>query len=810
MKREAMDPPAASPRPEVAVSSSPTSPQPKELSPSPAPTSKWSWRGIDAYFQWSNTYYTWRVVITTMLSFVSLCLLFFSTTKTFVLVVWVSIQSLNVLLGVAALPFVRLYIASEPNDGAAPKTSSAETQAPAANLAVPAASDSSRISETLTTQANGRRYALIHSAVLYVCEVIVIFQTFSLAWVILLICGIYWAFGELTSHDPASLMETSNLLAVFSAVCIMVQTKEFDRLRAHQQLQLGAGLEEDDLVSLTSSASSSRLSASGRMKAPTDDVNTPMLRSNAAETYLTLNQELQLGSSVRSLERNLRYALCDATLNSDHVQVGKLLRHAERALGSKVKLEMLLTRMYNTPIMFCWAFAHRTRNPLHVACRSGDIELVEMLLEAGINPNFLDKIAGASFDLDLLYNLCQLRFRNIAHVLGSPMHVAVEYGHTDMIDLLVKYGANLDVIARTSFFSKSMRVTPIFLGDSVDVVESLIYHRANILVVPGKGNAMSTTVLQRAQLNGRRELASVLSDWGADVALTPLHEAAAAGDLATVTHLLSWDVDPNVLGEFQDGVNRRTPLHWAAVMGRSHVIAALLKSGADVNAKDSLGRTPLHWATRHNYERAVKELLENGADPRLIDHDGLTSLAFGVLGGLVSGPCVAMFVEAGVDVNEQISNESQDTPLHLALRLGHRDVALALLAEGKADLYALNGQGRRAIECSASAELQFAVKVAGDCVDVVLSFDPVFRQFAERVRAGIEQNYITVYMRDDDDDIQSSKDMIGQASAVVCMLSDGYERAISMEELVYAKTHEIPGMHILKTISCWFGRRMLT
>ncbi|KAI9912100.1 hypothetical protein PsorP6_008676 [Peronosclerospora sorghi] len=141
----------------------------------------------------------------------------------------------------------------------------------------------------------------------------------------------------------------------------------------------------------------------------------------------------------------------------------------------------------------------------------------------------------------------------VTHILGAPLHVAALHGHKQVINLLVKFGASLDTLARSIFFSRSMRVTPIFLADSVDVVECLIKHRANILLVPGNGNAANTTVLQK---------------WGADVALTPLHEASATGNLAAVKHLLSWGVSPDTLGEFQRGVHCRTPLHWAAVMGR--------------------------------------------------------------------------------------------------------------------------------------------------------------------------------------------------------------------------------------------------
>ncbi|CAH0473923.1 unnamed protein product [Peronospora belbahrii] len=234
-------------------------------------------------------------------------------------------------------------------------------------------------------------------------------------------------------------------------------------------------------------------------------------------------------------------------------------------------------------------FSRRAHNPLHVACRANDVRMVPVLLEAGLNPNFLDKISGATFNLELLYELCQLRVTKVTHVLGAPLHVAALHGHTQVIDLLVKYGANLDIMARSSFFLRSMRVTPIFLADSANVVECLIQHQANILLVPGSGNAANTTVLQRAQLSGRRELATLLED-------------------------------PDILGESQRGVHSRTPLHWAAVMGRHRVINELVKCGADANAKDSYGRTPLHWAARHNYAEAVEELLGVIADYLQLDH----------------------------------------------------------------------------------------------------------------------------------------------------------------------------------------------
>ncbi|KAG1690256.1 hypothetical protein DVH05_028330 [Phytophthora capsici] len=70
------------------------------------------------------------------------------------------------------------------------------------------------------------------------------------------------------------------------------------------------------------------------------------------------------------------------------------------------------------------------------------------------------------------------------------------------------------------------------------------------------------------------------------------------------------------------------------------------------------------------------------------------------------------------------------------------------------------------------------------------------------MRAGIEQNFMTVYMRSEEDDSvgregggasEKSLEVMKNASAIVCMLSDGYvQSALCMDELAFAKQHEVP------------------
>ena len=64
----------------------------------------------------------------------------------------------------------------------------------------------------------------------------------------------------------------------------------------------------------------------------------------------------------------------------------------------------------------------------------------------------------------------------------------------------------------------------------------------------------------------------------------------------------------------------------AATLGRdTNVVSALLKDGADVDAKNVWGQTSLMWAAADGNADMVRLLIRNGADARL--HDGFEMTA---------------------------------------------------------------------------------------------------------------------------------------------------------------------------------------
>src|SRR3989304_543697 len=90
---------------------------------------------------------------------------------------------------------------------------------------------------------------------------------------------------------------------------------------------------------------------------------------------------------------------------------------------------------------------------------------------------------------------------------------------------------------------------------------------------------------------------------------TPLHIAAARGDINAVKALLEQRADVNKRDK-----NSSTPLHEAASKGHANIVRLLIEKGADVNAKSKVGHSPLHLAAFAGSLESVRLLVEKGAD----------------------------------------------------------------------------------------------------------------------------------------------------------------------------------------------------
>lgn len=135
--------------------------------------------------------------------------------------------------------------------------------------------------------------------------------------------------------------------------------------------------------------------------------------------------------------------------------------------------------------------------------------------------------------------------------------------------------------------------------------------------------------LNGAVFHGHWQLCEFLIEHGADVnhpqpetGETPLHAALCKADNPVCNRvlkvLLDHGADPNrttrpgtETGSFMRDCRTKgeTPLHRAAAFGDVETIQLLMNAGAVVDAKDAHGDTPLSWASWRLRSRAILKLL---------------------------------------------------------------------------------------------------------------------------------------------------------------------------------------------------------
>jgi hypothetical protein len=97
-----------------------------------------------------------------------------------------------------------------------------------------------------------------------------------------------------------------------------------------------------------------------------------------------------------------------------------------------------------------------------------------------------------------------------------------------------------------------------------------------------------------------------------------IHQRVIAGDIQSVTNLLSINADINAKNELG-----WTPLH-AAIRSnqKEEMIQLLLGKGADVNAKDNDGQTPMHFAVESGRNDIIQMLITKVANINETDNKG--------------------------------------------------------------------------------------------------------------------------------------------------------------------------------------------
>jgi ankyrin repeat protein len=131
----------------------------------------------------------------------------------------------------------------------------------------------------------------------------------------------------------------------------------------------------------------------------------------------------------------------------------------------------------------------------------------------------------------------------------------------------------------------------------------------------------------------------------------------------------------------------------AAASGNAKEIAALIKQGSAVDARDGYGRTPLIVAAYAGAHDAMRTLVAAGADPNALEHDRYDIVTIAAVANDLATLKLALSLGASA---KNITSRYDGTALIAAAHLGHVEVVRELIRAG-APLDHVNNLGWNAL-----------------------------------------------------------------------------------------------------------------
>lgn len=312
---------------------------------------------------------------------------------------------------------------------------------------------------------------------------------------------------------------------------------------------------------------------------------------------------------------------------------------------------------------------------LHWAAHGGYEDMVEFLLQNGVDPNLQDRDGH------------------------TALHLAAFSGHDSIVKLLLGKGSDRE--AQSNIGWTALHVGGYAGRDAV--AKALLRAGSNVEASDKRGR----TALHVTAVAGHLPIVEMLLENGCyrharDLnGETALHHAARVGCDSVIKGLIQDKNDRKSRGN-----HGQTALHVAALHGNDSSIKVLLQKRLEIEARDKNFRTALHLAALHGNDSVIQVLLASKCDKNPRDETGSTPLHLAAQAGNTT--TILLLLQAGVD-SEARDNEER-TALRIATSAKHSSVVRVLLDEGcHGD--SLDGQERTAIHIAAAEGHDFILEL---------------------------------------------------------------------------------------------------
>jgi len=287
------------------------------------------------------------------------------------------------------------------------------------------------------------------------------------------------------------------------------------------------------------------------------------------------------------------------------------------------------------------------RTALMEAARNRNEKMIQLLINNGADVRnstaLIDAVGGYSYDDHKKERIVMMLIRSGANVNTkdewdrTALMEAARNGCESIVQLLIDNGA--DVKNSTALISAVG-----CYGNDEDkkerIVMLLIRSGANVNAKDKQGR----TALMEAARNGCETIVPLLINNGADV----------KNSTALIDAVESYGNDEDK---------------------KERIVMLLIRSRANVNAKDEQGRTALMEAARNGYEKMVQLLIDNGTDVNA------ATMAIRAAVKIGNERIVKLLIDAGADINTY-NTSTRNKLLYKALIMGKEGIVKLLLNAG--------------------------------------------------------------------------------------------------------------------------------